>query len=212
MYTDQTTVLLDLTIPTPFNVSHPPDDRAAAPWTSLVDHAVGSVPAPLDPIENRRYHLLLGDLVRGDGDAAADRLDAPSDGFGGAYALLSCFVASIQTNDFIKASGYVLPGGDHLLRSIRHQSRDELARLPSQGTVEWIVPAAQVDLTAAHVAALVFNWLGMLSRPWLWDSIPDHGRFIILGLTARQNPAVENHRCEGCLTFTQVAMRLTHQC
>lgn len=212
MYTEQITILLDPPSSTSVKIEHIADERSAEPWMSLVDHAVETMHAPLDPLENKRFHQLLGDLLRGDGDAAADRLDGPNDGFGGAYALLPCYVAAIQSNDLITASGYALPGGDHLLRTIRHQARGELARLPSQGTVEWIVPSTPLDRTAAHVAALVFTRLGTLSRPWLWNSIPDHGRFIILGVNARQHPAAENHRCEGCLTFTEVAERFTHQC
>ena len=216
MYTEQITVLLDL--PEPAHVAlehaveHPSHGQVDVPWVSLVDQSAHHVPAPLDPQENLRYRLLLSDLERGDGDAAASRLDVHGDGFGGAYALLSCYVTSLLVNDFISASGYSLPGGDHLMRSIRHQCRDELARLPSQGTVEWIVPATPGDRTAAHVAALVFTRLGTLSRPWLWASTPDHGRFVILGVTARQNAAADHHRCEGCLTFTEVAERFTHQC
>lgn len=212
MYTEQTTLLLDPPISVSDKIDHLSDTRSTEPWLSLVDHAVATMHAPLDPYENDRYHQFLGDLVRGDGDAAADRLDGPNDGFGGAYALLPCYVAAIQSIIEITASGYVLPGSDHLLRVIRHQTRGELARLPSQGTVEWIVPLTPLDRTAAHVAALVFTRLGMLSRPWLWDSIPDHGRFIILGVNARMHHAAENHRCEGCLTFTEVAERFTHQC
>ena len=212
MYTEQTTLLLDPPNSVSDKIDHLSDERSSEPWTSLVEHAVATMHAPMDPYENHRYHQFLGDLVRGDGEAAADRLDGTNDGFGGAYALLPCYVAAIKSINEITASGYALPGSDHLLRLIRQQTRGELARLPSQGTVEWIVPSTPIDRTAAHVAALVFTRLGTLSRPWLWDTIPDHGRFIILGDNARKHLAAENHRCEGCLTFTEVAERFTHQC
>lgn len=175
-----------------------------------VRQCIAHVPVPCDPDEHDRYLHVIADLARGDGNAAAARLERPQDGFGGAYALISCYAAALQVIDGLHAASIELPGRDALLRCIRHQARVELSRLPAYGTVEWIVPATPADRTAAHVASLIFARLGIMSRPWLWTMVPDHGRFTIIGATARKHQESDHHRCEGCMTFTDVADRIAH--
>ena len=186
------------------------DESAERLFAKLVQQFVANVPVPCDPGERERYLHVIADLAQGDGNSAAARLERPHDCFGGAYALISCYAAALLVIDGLHAVAIVLPGRDNLLRCIRHQARVELSRLPAHGTVEWIVPATPADRTAAHVASLIFARLGIMSRPWLRTMVPDHGRFTIIGATSRKHLEAHHHRCEGCMTFTDVSDRIAH--
>ncbi len=209
----ETTVLLDPAAPpVTAGAGHCSRDLESTSLAWLVDHAVARIPSPTDPLEALQYRMMLDDLAHGDGNAAATRLEPHGDGFGGAYALLPFYCAIIQVVSAFDTARFALSGRDHLLRCIRHQTRNEFARLPAHRTVEWVVPAAPGDRTAAHVAALILARLGTVSRPWLWTMFPVHGPFTILGATARVHPAAGHHRCQECLTFTEAADRLAHLC
>ena len=125
-----------------------------------------------------------------------------------AFSLLPTYTMILFALDALARAGHSTADDEDLLRLIRHQSRSEFIKFSIHGTIEWLVPAAPEDRTAAHVAALIFTRLGTLSRPWLWDTIPDKGRFLILGEQGGNKVMAAHHRCEGRLTFASVAHRL----
>lgn len=184
-------------------------DPADATRAWALDCSLGGLPTPDDKVEKRRYVRLIDDLTHGDGYAATDLLiNETGAAVAGAYALLPCYVAATLAVEAFNEIDYSLVGGGHLMRCIRQQVRDELLRLPAQGTVDWIVAATPDDRTAAHVAALVFARKGMVARPWLWAVIPDQGRFTIVGTEAHKHPGARHPRCQASVPFSTIARRL----
>ena len=213
---DDTTVLLDRHL----NIDHEPDHEVTAHSSGercelierneVVEQSAGFIDEPHDPTEQQRYRHVKAALVAGNGFAAAEYLVTAPDSFGGPYQLLPCYCLALVAVEACRVAGVRILGDDHLLRTIRAQSRNELARLPAHGTVEWIIPATPADRTAAHVAALLSARLGTIARPWLWPMIPAYGRFTVLGSTNTVNVWSDHHRCHGHSTFHAIAERL-HQ-
>ena len=167
---------------------------------------------PADPLERLRLETIAEDLARLDGNSAANLLDQPVQRFGGAYRQLPSYVAVVLADGSLRAAGLHLDGREHLLRTVRHQVRSELVRLPAHLTTEWIIPATMEDRTGAHVAALVLARQATICRPWLWQGVPDHGRFLVVGERAATHPLARHHRCEGAFDFARIAARLPMPC
>ena len=197
----------------PINVKprgHEPSESTSERISQLVRMTVSHLPMPEENGEKLRFRMVLDHLANGNAYAAAYEITAPTTGFSGTYVMLPTYSAIISSLDALAAAGHIIPGSDHLLSLIRNQARNEIIRLPVNGDFEWIVPFSTADRTAAHVAALIFTRLGALSRPWLWDAIPERGRFLILGREALLHPENNHYRCNGCLTFFDAAHRLSH--
>lgn len=190
----------------------PPTHPVATSAGGICGGIMASIPRPADPLERLRLETIVADLARLDGNSAADLLDQPLQRFGGAYRQLPSYVAVVLADGRLRAAGIHLAGRERLLRIVRQQARSELVRLPPHLTTEWIIPATPEDRTAAHVAALVLARQSVVSRPWLWPGIPDHGRFLVLGERASTHPLARHHRCEGTFDFARIAARLPVPC
>lgn len=173
---------------------------------------LATIPQPADPLERLRLETIAADLTRLDGNSAADLLDQPLQRFGGAYRQLPSYVAVVLADGSLRAAGLHLAGRERLLRTVRQQVRSELVRLPAHLTTEWIIPATAEDRTGAHVAALVLARQSVVCRPWLWQGVPDHGRFLVVGERASGHPLARHHRCEGAFDFARIAARLPMPC
>lgn len=174
----------------------------------LVYEATAVIVPPQEFHERQRFDAIRQHLAKGDATGAAGLLESGENGFGGAFTLLPTYSMILFALDALAAAGSAVSGSDELLRLIRHQSRHEFVKFPIHGGVEWLVPATADDRTAAHVASLILTRLGMLTRPWLWDAIPDSGRFLMLGAQAHAHPLTAHHRCEGSVIFASVVHRL----
>jgi len=75
------------------------------------------------------------------------------------------------------------PEHDALLRTVRHQIRDELIRLPVSAKSVWVIPTdrSPVTATAAHITSLREVARGRCARVWLWDTAPASGDRILVG-------------------------------
>lgn len=190
----------------------PPAQPMATSAGGICAGILAVIPQPADPLERLRLETIAADLSRLDGNSAADLLDQPLQRFGGAYRQLPSYVAVVLADGSLRAAGLLLEGRERLLRTVRHQTRSELVRLPPHLTTEWIIPATIEDRTAAHVAALVLARQSVICRPWLWPGTPDHGRFLVVGERAATHPLARHHRCEGAFDFARIAARLPMPC
>jgi len=196
-----TTVLLD-----------PPAHAAATSAGGITADILAVIPQPADPLERLRLETIAADLARLDGDSAADMLDQPLERFGGAYRQLASYVGVVLADGSLRAAGLHLAGRERLMRIVRQQTRAELVRLPAHLTTEWIIPATIEDRPAAHVAALVLARQSVICRPWLWQGVPSHGRFLVVGERAAAHPLARHHRCEGAFDFAHIAARMPMPC
>jgi hypothetical protein len=176
----------------------------------VVYAATAAISPPQEFDQYQRFEAIREQLAYAEFMAAAQLLDSAETGFGGAFSLLPTYTMILFALEALARAGHATADSEELLRRIRHQARSEFIKFPIHGTIEWLVPAAPEDRTSAHVAALIFTRLGTLSRPWLWDTIPDKGRFLILGEQTGNKVLAAHHRCEGRLTFASVAHRLIY--
>lgn len=193
------------------------DPTPANSPVELVARVKSWLTCPADPIERLRFATIADDLGWLDGDSVADLLDQPVDRFGGAYAQLSAYSLVVLAVAELVRHGVAPVGRERLLRTIRQQVRNELVHVPPYLSTLWLVPATAEERTAVHVGALLLSRCGEATRPWLPPSLPDHGRFLIVGSeatapAATAHPFAAHHRCAGVTDFTHLAIHSPATC
>jgi hypothetical protein len=118
-----------------------------------------------------------------------------------AYTLATLVAAACASQEV------VLDDREDLLRTVRQQIRTGLAGGTGLRPPRWLIPSTIADRTGAHVGALLLQCHGEPARPWLWRTLPEQGRFFILGCNAGSHPAAAHPRCLGTTDLAQLTTR-----